>query len=170
MRTSLGAQKSKPGPRCLGARRGSCPLTGSTVTLPGRLEVPTLRLTASRSSQLSYGSFEEEAPVLAWPLHPRGKMLPLPHDAELPNHWRSCSVLLCFALSCSVLICVALVLLCLAPSCSLLLGLALSRSALLSCSALLCLAMRCCSMLCFPRFCRFDAISCVKIALFISMG
>ena len=25
-------------------------------TLPGRLELPTLRLTASRSSQLSYGS------------------------------------------------------------------------------------------------------------------
>ena len=26
------------------------------ITLPGRLELPTLRLTASRSNQLSYGS------------------------------------------------------------------------------------------------------------------
>ena len=26
------------------------------LTLPGRLELPTLRLTASRSNQLSYGS------------------------------------------------------------------------------------------------------------------
>ena len=29
---------------------------GHTNTLPGRLELPTLRLTASRSNQLSYGS------------------------------------------------------------------------------------------------------------------
>ena len=29
-----------------------------TTTLPGRLELPTLRLTASRSNQLSYGSTE----------------------------------------------------------------------------------------------------------------
>ena len=28
-------------------------------TLPGRLELPTLRLTASRSNQLSYGSLED---------------------------------------------------------------------------------------------------------------
>ena len=33
----------------------SCFCTG-TNTLPGRLELPTLRLTASRSNQLSYGS------------------------------------------------------------------------------------------------------------------
>ena len=31
------------------------PGTAATMTLPGRLELPTLRLTASRSNQLSYG-------------------------------------------------------------------------------------------------------------------
>ena len=37
---------------------GGCVKPGSGVvnTLPGRLELPTLRLTASRSNQLSYGS------------------------------------------------------------------------------------------------------------------
>ena len=34
----------------------------SRKTLPGRLELPTLRLTASRSNQLSYGSTELAAP------------------------------------------------------------------------------------------------------------
>lgn len=39
--------------RCCAALR-RC--SASHITLPGRLELPTLRLTASRSSQLSYGS------------------------------------------------------------------------------------------------------------------
>ena len=35
----------------------AAPSGGVTNTLPGRLELPTLRLTASRSNQLSYGSY-----------------------------------------------------------------------------------------------------------------
>jgi hypothetical protein len=39
------------------ARLVACKFTQADAnTLPGRLELPTLRLTASRSNQLSYGS------------------------------------------------------------------------------------------------------------------
>ena len=37
-----------------------------TKTLPGRLELPTLRLTASRSNQLSYGSNWRHINMYAW--------------------------------------------------------------------------------------------------------
>ena len=43
-------------------------------TLPGRLELPTLRLTASRSNQLSYGS------MVASPYEERGKQGKLPNN------------------------------------------------------------------------------------------
>ena len=53
-----------------------------TKTLPGRLELPTLRLTASRSNQLSYGS--------SWPedrrRHPgEAKVRPRREEEETPG-------------------------------------------------------------------------------------